>query len=85
MAPVDSRDYVCLLSEMYYFVLVRNVMWLVNTRRRPNGGLMLAHRLRRWPSIRPALDQRLVFAGLRAGLLVVTTGWEYKPTPTQVC
>ena len=36
------------------------------TRRRPNAGSMLAHRLRRWPSIKPALVQRLVFAGLRS-------------------
>ena len=27
---------------------------------------MLAHRLRHWPSIKPALVQRLVFAGLRS-------------------
>ena len=30
------------------------------TRRRPNDGSMLAHRLRRWPSIKPALVQRPV-------------------------
>ena len=35
-----------------------------NTRRRPNAVPILAHRLRRWPSIKPALVQRLVFAGL---------------------
>ena len=44
---------------------------------------MLAHRLRRWPIIKPALVQRLVFAELRAGLLVVTAGGKYKPTLTQ--
>ena len=44
---------------------------------------MLAHRLRRWPSIQPALAQRFVFAGLRASMLVVTAGSVYKPTPTQ--
>ena len=27
-----------------------------------NAGLMLAHRLRQWPSIKPALNERLVFA-----------------------
>ena len=27
-----------------------------STRRSSNAGLMLAHRLRRWPSIKPALD-----------------------------
>ena len=69
MAPVDSRDYV--LSGIYYYVLV-----LVYTRR-TNAGPMLAHRLRRWPSIKPALVQRLVFAGLRsiiaAGLATITS------------
>ena len=48
---------------------------------------MLAHRLRRWPSIKPALGQRLVFAGLaalRAGLVLLNTaGDDYKPTPNQ--
>ena len=33
-------------------------------RRWPNVGLLLAHRLRRWPNSKPALDQRLVFAGM---------------------
>ena len=36
------------------------------TRRRPDAGSMLAHRLRRWPSIKPALVQGLSFAGLRS-------------------
>ena len=47
---------------------------------------MLAHRLRRWPSIKPALVQRLMFPGLRslaAGLVLLTAGGNYKPTPTQ--
>ena len=47
---------------------------------------MLAYRLRRWPSIKPALVQRLLFAGLRsmaAGLVVLTAGGGYKPTLTQ--
>ena len=46
---------------------------------------MLAHCLQLWPSIKPALVQRLVFAGLRsiaAGLVVLTAG-DYKPTLTQ--
>ena len=54
--------------------------------RRLNAGPMLAHRLRRWPSIKPALVQRLVFAGRRSiatGLVVLTAGCDYKPTPTQ--
>ena len=35
-----------------------------STRRCPNVGLMLAHRLRRWTNISPTLGQRLVFAGI---------------------
>ena len=34
-----------------------------NTRRWPKVGLMLAHRLRRWPNNNPTSGQRLVFAG----------------------
>ena len=34
-----------------------------NTRRWPNAGLLLAHRLRRWTNNSPALGQRIVFAG----------------------
>ena len=30
-----------------------------NTRRLTNAGLMLAHRLRRWPSTKPALVSRV--------------------------
>ena len=45
-------------------------IWIIFTHlklcvsRCPNVGLMLAHRLRRWPNIRPTLGQHLVFAGL---------------------
>ena len=34
------------------------------TRRYPNAVLMLAQRLRRWPSIKSALSQRLIFADI---------------------
>ena len=34
-----------------------------NTRRCPDVGPTLGHRLRRWPSIGPTSGQRLVFAG----------------------
>ena len=34
-----------------------------NTRNSPNVVLMLAHRLRRWPNIKTALGESLVFAG----------------------
>ena len=47
---------------------------------------MLAHRLRRLPSIKPSLVQRLVFAELRliaAGLVLLAAGGDYKPTLTQ--
>ena len=63
MTPVDSRDYV--LSGIYYSVLVRNQQ-TQQTRRWPNAGPMMAHRLRRWPTIKSELVQRLVFAGLRS-------------------
>ena len=35
-----------------------------NMRPSPNAGLMLAQRLRRWPSINPVLGERLVFVEL---------------------
>ena len=35
-----------------------------DTRRLTNAGSMFAHRLRRWTNIKPALVQRLVFAGI---------------------
>ena len=47
---------------------------------------MLVNRLRCDPALKPALVQRLVFAGLRsiaAGLVVLTAGGDYKPTLTQ--
>ena len=34
-----------------------------NMRRYPNVGLLLAHRLRRWPNSKPTLGQRLMFGG----------------------
>ena len=34
-----------------------------DTRHSPKVGLMLAHRLRRWSNIQPALCECLVFAG----------------------
>ena len=75
MAPVDSRDYV--LSECGRCA-THNVacQHSQQTRRWSNAGSMLANHLRRWPSIKPALVQRLVFAGLRSG-------GQYKPTPIQ--
>ena len=34
-----------------------------NMKRWPNVGLLLAQRRRRWTNSKPALDQRLLFAG----------------------
>ena len=52
-----------------------------------NAGPMLTHCLRSWPSIKPALAQRLVFAGLHsiaAGMVLLPAGGNhYKPTLTQ--
>ena len=42
--------------------------WPANMRHWPNAGLLLVHRLRRWPSSKPALGQRLMFAGWRVCL-----------------
>ena len=39
-----------------------------NKIRRPNVGLLLGHRLRRWPNINQTLGQRLFFAGVSMSL-----------------
>ena len=44
-----------------------------NTRCWYNAGLLLAHRLRRWSNIKPALGQHLVFVGL---IIVVTVKYK---------
>ena len=41
-----------------------------STRLSPNAGLMLCHRRRRWHNIKPALDERPVFAGNKPFLCV---------------
>ena len=53
----------------------------VNTWRWTNGGLILGHRLRRWPSIKPPLIQRHVFTRndyrfCLAQSLLSRTSWE---------
>ena len=57
-----------------------------NTRRWANTDLMLVHRLRRWPNMKSAFVQRLVFAG-RVGIpggnvqvicLSGRRGWKYR-------
>ena len=40
-----------------------------NTRRSTNAGLLLAHRVRRWTNIKPALSN--IFAGVFAGVKVL--------------
>ena len=78
MAPVDSRDYV--LSGIYYSAvkpLMCEARCGLSTHPANTG---------RWPSIKTALVQSLVFAELRsiaAGLVILTAGGEYKPTSTQ--
>ena len=52
----------------------------VNTRRAPNAGLMLVHRLRRWPNIKSALNIRLVFPYFLLGggwsvTIIDTSAW----------
>ena len=56
--------YLCTISSYAQFVSVSSLLLCrrSNTRRWPNAGLLLAHRLRSWPSIKQALVQRFVFA-----------------------
>ena len=59
--------------DSFHFLLLPNSRPGVNhiqanTRRRPNVGLLLTHRLRRWPSSKPALSRRPTFAGTALGL-----------------
>ena len=42
---------------------VRCIDVFMQATKRTNDGLMLAHRLRRWPNIHPSLFQWLMFAG----------------------
>ena len=61
MAPVDSS---CIKRNLLF--RFGAFLHTQQTRRRPNAGPLLAHPLRRWPSIKPALVQCLVFAWLRS-------------------
>ena len=70
MSPLSQRGgdmllYLCSISSSASLCLWGSLLSCrqPNTRRWPNAGLMLAHRMRRWPSIKPALVQRFVFAG----------------------
>ena len=54
------------VETMYYeeFIIPFWCETLVNTSSKHDVDPMLAHNLRRWPNIKQALVQRLVFAGL---------------------
>ena len=43
-----------------YKIIVTQKTW---KKRSSNAGIMLGHRLRRWPNITPTLDKRLMFTG----------------------
>ena len=43
---------------------------------RPDVGLLLAHRLRRWPNSEPTLDQCLMFAGMAVSLIGMERRWD---------
>ena len=53
--------------SQHFVLLQMRIIWLTHfpviTRRSPNVGLMLVHRLRHWPNIKPTLSERLVIAG----------------------
>ena len=55
--------------NLFYVIESRLRLYPANTRRWTNADLMLAHRLRRWPNIKSALVQRLMFAGYHWKLL----------------
>ena len=73
MKPKSST---CLLENISSFCLLslHGSVDPANTTRLPNAGSMLAHRLRRWPIIDPALGKRVVFAG-RWGPRWLTWRW----------
>ena len=49
-------------------MICRPIRVPANTIRSPNVDSMLAHRLRRWANIEPALSERLVIAGISLDL-----------------
>ena len=53
----------------------RSRLYPTNTRRWPNGGLMLGQRRRRWANISPTLGQRFVFAGIIAPCKQIKIQW----------
>ena len=71
MAPVDSRVFFCFGTTPMCETQCDLSTLPANTRCWPNASPILAHCLRRWSSIKLALVQCLMFAGLRsiAGLI----------------
>ena len=47
----------------YEVICLGREKWPANVSRWPNAGLLLAHRLQRWPVSKPTLAQRLMSAG----------------------
>ena len=90
MAPVDSRDYV--LSGIYYSVLkprrcAKHNVAYEQSQQTPDPNPML---VQCWPTIcnaGPASNKPWISAscllGCNTGLVVLTAGGEYKPTPTE--
>ena len=68
MSPVHSRDYVGLLSGIYYSILVGNTMWLVNTPTKHD--LLTQYR----PNVEPAST---LLGSIRSDL-VSTSCWQYR-------
>ena len=58
------------ISLMFHDITTRTPLATLPAETMPwtDASLMLAHRLRRWTNIKPAFDQRLVFAGLGGGV-----------------
>ena len=92
MAPVDSRDYV--LSRIYYSVLEPHRCAKHNVAcQHPHQTRYVASMLvQSWPTVcdaAPVSNQHwfnascLLGVQWHAGLVVLTAGGEYKPTPTQ--
>ena len=80
--PFDLPPFVCLCKHppvsqrgrySCVFLLQHNIEAPTNTRSWTNIGLMLAHRLQRWPSIKPTLVQRLWFVSLVLTSLLFST------------
>ena len=51
------------ISLNIYYILTNFRLGMNYSRYLPNAGLMMGHRLRRWPSIKPALGDGLMLTG----------------------